>query len=300
MTRVTAPPTDRPKSYSAQGSALKVSPYERAASLLVSLLILVGAGVLLVFLLWLLTQIVPVVEPVPIVIEDVGGGTPDGVVGESMEIDSPDAEQIAQESELTEPQIEQTLDMIEAVVATQLADLTDPSLTEELESGGSGRQSGDGRQPGFGFGDGEPGLPRSMRWSILFPEGSTLAEYGKQLAFFKIELAAVAGDQVDYAFNLAKSKPDSRRGAASAEERLTFEWREGTLREADRSLLGRAGVDVTRRRIVQVYPPDVESKLAVLEKQFKGLDGGQIRKTRFGVRAAGAGYEFYVIDQTPL
>jgi hypothetical protein len=75
-------------------------------------------------------------------------------------------------------------------------------------------------------------------------------------------------------------------------------WRTGSLKEADRELLRRAGIVSGGRDILQFYPPEVEAQLAQAEKQHAGpRDVESIRKTVFGVRRAGDGYEFYVIEQ---
>jgi hypothetical protein len=75
-------------------------------------------------------------------------------------------------------------------------------------------------------------------------------------------------------------------------------WNSGVLQEMDRQLLEQAGITTRGRIIMQFYPPEQEQKLAELENaKAGGRSVKEIRKTMFGVRAAGTGYEFYVIDQ---
>ncbi|MBX3412732.1 MAG: hypothetical protein KF708_08595 [Pirellulales bacterium] len=294
------PATPRRRSAAARTSAqLKVSSYDTAAGWMISLLMLIGAAVASLFLIWLTSRIFVTQAPIPVLLEEIGGGAEDGVLGESMEIDAPDAEVISQESELTEPQIEQALDQITEVVATLQADLTPPAETDNVESGGGGKSHGDGRQVGRGSGKGEPGIPRAQRWEIFFQDGGTLESYARQLDFFKIELGVVGGtNQVQYAFRLAQPKPETRVGAAAEENRLYMTWRKGSLQQADQELVARAGLSSAGRLVVQFFPPETENVLANVERNFRGLEATKIRKTRFGVREAGAGYEFYVIDQT--
>jgi hypothetical protein len=301
VTTVAEPPTERPRGSTSAGGTLKVSAYDRVASLVIALVILLGATAACLLLIWLTNQIFASQKSVPVVFENIGGGVEDGVAGESMELDSPDPTEVAQESELTEPQLQETLPVIEEVIASQLAELADPALTEDLESGGGGSMHGDGRQPGLGSGAGEAGIPRAQRWQVYFSEGSTLDEYAAQLDFFGIELGVVRpGSPVEYATNLSKPKPDRRQGPRNAEQRLLFIWREGGLVDADRELLGRAGINTAGGDIVQFFPADVENQLAALEKSYRGLEPGQIRRTQFGVRSAGRGYEFFVMRQTRL
>lgn len=297
-----APTSAAPRRQSAaarRSTQLKVSRYDAAAGWIISLLILIGLAVASLFLIWATSRIFVTQAPVPVLLEEIGGGREDGVIGESMEIDAPDAEEIAQESELTEPQIEQALDQITDVVATLQADLTTPAESEDIESGGGGKSHGDGRQVGRGSGSGEPGIPRAQRWEIYFQDGGTLESYARQLDFFKIELGVVGGtNQVQYAFHLAQPKPDTRVGPAGDENRLYMTWRRGSLQQADQELVSRAGLSAAGRLVVQFYPPDTENLLANVERNFRGLEATKIRKTRFGVREAGSGFEFFVIDQT--
>lgn len=276
---------------------LRTSAYDMVSSLLIALLILVGLTVVALFLLWVTNQIFVRQAPVPVLLENIGGGREDGVIGESMELDAPDAEQIAQESELTEPQLQDSMAMITDAVATLQAELTDPAESDALESAGGGKMHGDGRQVGRGSGEGEPGVPRHQRWEIYFQEGGSLNDYAAQLDFFGIELGAVQAGQVQYASNLSKPRPDVRTGTGADEQRLYMSWRQGTLQQADRELLARAGINTSGKIIVQFYPPDTENQLAVLERDFRGLEATRIRKTRFGVQSSGGGYEFFVMDQ---
>ena len=51
------------------------------------------------------------------------------------------------------------------------------------------------------------------------------------------------------------------------------------------------------RVVCQFYPKDIENQLAVLEKQQMGSRAlRDVKRTVFGVRPAGRGFEFYVIE----
>jgi len=284
-----------------QEGGLTVSAYDRAASWLIALLILIGLAVGLMLFVWFTSKIFVHPKAVAVTIQQVGGGSETGVIGESKQIDSPNPQQVAQETDLREPEFQQALETVTATVASRKAQLADPSLTDPLEAKGGGRSQGTGSQVGRGSGDGPPGYPPAQRWEIRFAEGSTLEEYAKALDFFKIELGVVgATNQIVYVTNLAKSTPDQRTGGRDKEDRLYMSWRQGKLQEADRELASRAGLSAQGKVIVQFYPAEVEQQLLVLEKKFANRDASQIRRTRFGVRKAGAGFEFYVVDQTPL
>lgn len=280
---------------------LRVSRYDYASGMLLALLILLGLAVLLLFVLWISGRVFARPEPVPVVMEDVSGGREDGILGESLELDAPDAEEIAREAELPEPQVEKTLSLVDDAIAALQADLEDPALTEAIESGAKGKSTGDGRRPGLGSGDGPAGIPRYNRWEIYFQEGSTLESYAQQLDFFGIELGVVGGgNEVHYARKLANASPERYAGPSEAEKRLYMSWRQGDLKQADEALLRRAGIDAKGKIALQFYPPEIENRLAQLELAFAGRQASQIRKTRFGVRGQAGQHEFYVIDQAAL
>lgn len=307
-------PTAADRDHRAQD--LRVSPYDNVAGLLLTLLILLGMAVVLLFVVWLSSRVFAVHKAVPVVLEDVGGGgREDGVLGESLELDAPDADQISQEADLPEQAVENTLSRVSDAISSLSAELDDPLLTDEIETS-RGKSTGDGRRAGLGSGggtgngqgtgsgdgtgSGPGGIPRHKRWEIFFQEGETLEGYAQQLDFFGIELGVVGGGNVDYARRLAQPKPEQFAGASDAEQRLYMSWRQGGLKQADITLLKRAGIDAKGKIALQFYPPAVENQLAQLEAAFAGRHASQIRRTRFGVRGEAGRYEFYVIDQAPL
>ena len=118
--------------------------------------------------------------------------------------------------------------------------------------------------------------------------------------FFQIEIGVLSGaGQVVYLTNLTKAKPEIRTGPSKDDLRLYMSWRQGKMREADEELLRRAGVP-RAKHVLQFYSEVLEKSLLNLEVAFRGREPGTIRKTRFAIKKAGAGFEFYVTDQTPL
>lgn len=279
----TSPPTvsnDPPAP--SHGDLLKVSAYDRAASLLISLLVMVGLFVTILVVMWITTQVFnrPPAAEMFLVEEDTGLIDE----GDAYDIDEPGLDEL----NLAEPDIQDTLAAVTDAVTSVAATL------DAIDSAVSARgKGGDGRQRGAG------GLiPRWQRWEIRYAE-TTLESYLKQLDFFGIELAALGGGQpsIDYvAFE--RGRPVRRTAAADEkDERLYFIWQGGPFKEQDRGLLTQAGVPTTGRVICQFYPPSVENQLAILEQAQLGTrDLKQVRKTVFGVQAAGRGYEFYVLD----
>lgn len=269
---------------------LAVSAYERVASLVIALLILVGLLVGIMFLLWLTSRIFASQAAVPVTLEPVGEG---GGFGDETELD-PNVEKIGQEIEFEEPEFQDTLATIADAVADNAALLEDPTFSHQTGTS-KGGPVGDGRAPGFG--PGRPGKPR--HWEVIFLEGNTTGTYARQLDYFKIELGVLMpGNRVEYVKNLSNPRPERDSGAADAENRYYLTWQKGGLREADLELLTKAGVDPEGRPILKFIPPELESHLLQLERERAGKYADKVRATYFAIRGQGGGYEFFVRDQT--
>ena len=97
----------------AASATLKVSAYDRAASMVISLLVLVGAGVFCLLVGWLSSGIFHYQKAVPVVFEDLsGGGYENGVGTEGQHIEAPTESDIAAESDI----VDETPDTLSAVV----------------------------------------------------------------------------------------------------------------------------------------------------------------------------------------
>jgi hypothetical protein len=275
---------------------MRAGAYDVVASLLVALLFIVGLAVGSLFIIWLTNRLMFTQKPIPVeLVEFAGRG--DHAAGYARDMEPPGPEEL--EEEMYEPEVEATLEAVTDVVTTQTAALDSIATAAEATVKGSGGL-GDSRGPGP-EGEGRSDIiPPWERWEIRYTT-SGLAAYARQLDFFKIELAAAGGAPlVDYAFNLSKAKPDRRSGKPEDEKRMYMSWQNagGPLAAFDRQLLARAGISTSRRLVLQFYPRETELKLLQLEAEHaKGRDAREFLKTIFGVRTAGSGYEFFVIDQ---
>ena len=271
--------------------------------MLLALLILIGVVVFCLLMAWLGSRVFfPPLKSVPVRLEQVGGGMESGIVGESMQLDSPTPQDVAHESDLIEPEFQDTLKTVLDAVAIRQADLDTPAEAEQdTTARGGGQQIGTGNKPGYGSGPGKPGIPPHIRWQIHFDAGGTLDSYAKQLDFFQIELGVLDSKQVIYASKFSTPKPTTRTGpGGKSEKRLYFSWRQGKLREADHDLMRRAGIPTEGKTVLQFYSDDLEQLLLRLERDYRGVDASKIRRTVYGIRPQGKGYEFFVIDQTLL
>lgn len=271
---------------------LAVSTYDRAASMLIALIVLASFFVLLLFLLWLTNRAFRRPESYTTVTAGLSGHS-DQAFGAGHELEPPGAEELA---DLKTPELSDTFEDVQKAITSQMATLD--ILDDATDLSGPGRGPGDNRPLGPGDERSPDVIPRSQRWEVRFA-GTRLELYAKQLDHFGIELAAVGqSGTVDYAFALSKNTPNRKSGKAEAEKRMYMTWRGGKLKEADRTLLSMAGISTNDRITMQFYPVSTERKLATTELLYAdGRTIEEIRKTVFGVRSVGAGYEFHVINQ---
>lgn len=277
----------RPQTWTDSSYDLRVTAFDRAVSMLLALLILLGLCVIGLLIIWLtgrgrLTQ-----TAVPVVLQPIGeGGMP---LGSDLEINT---ETPGQQEELEQPLLRDALASVSDIVATRLADLDNPLMSDPDSLEASGPKGALVR----GQGTGGNGIRR--RWEIFFDRGHTIETYARQLDFFGIELGILlAGNQVQYVSGFSQPRPQVRVGPADAEKRFYLTWQRGDLQQADRELLARAGIDPGNRLILKFLPPEVEAKLAALERAYASGRADQISSTRFGIRREGNGFAFYVISQ---
>ena len=264
---------------------LKVSPYDRASSMLIALLILIGTAVALLFFIWLTGRVFykPSMSEILLLEEESGTQNPPGTA-----------------RDINEPGIEELNDLQEPDVKDQLAAVTDAvsSIAASLDAlegvvATRGKGMGDNRKRG----NGDDVIPRWQRWEIRY-DSTTLADYSKQLGFFKIELGVLGGGRpgVDY-LSFEGGSAKTRTVNDSEDDRLYFIWQGGKFRDQDRQLLAQAGVSTSGRVMCQFYSKELENRLANLEHRKKGDRAlKDIKKTFFGIRGSSNNYEFYVMD----
>ena len=289
---------------------LKVSPYERVASFLLAGVLLVVTTTVALLAVWLGNRLPPrpaALPVLPIIVDDEDGGYPEGVEGSTMELPGEITPYLGTGlEELDEPPVEQSLDLITGVVAARELTLADPVMREKWATGIGGTHGGPGDAPPLGEGGGNRGgVPRTIRWRIQFDEGGSVDDYARQLDYFQIELGVLATPtEVQYGSTFTGALT-RRAGAPDTEERLYFIWESGTRQEADRELLGRAGVDGAGKKVMQFYPAITENLLANVEDAYLKKNAPHrtikgVRRTFFSVVPDGGGYTFVVSKQTYL
>lgn len=273
---------------------------DTVASFLMSLLIIVGGLVLVLFIFWLTTNFSWESAPAGIMLEENIAGRGDHAAGFERDIEPPGSEEA---EVLSEPTLEKSLEAVSDVASTVAASIDSVSSDSDVSATGKNGK-GDSRPPGP-LGEGDDIVPRFERWELKF-QAKGLKPYSEQLDFFKIELACVGGNiaSVDYASGFSGS-PKKRSGTVEDEnklQRLFFMWRtDGPLRQFDTQLLGQAGVRTQGRLIIKYIPKDLENTLALAEKAYWESKGKksvkEIAKTIFESRPTSNGFEFAVIEQ---
>ena len=284
----------------AQGAKrMRTQKVDMVASLLMSLLVVVGMIVFLLFVVWLTQTFTWQAGDIKIEEERIAGRG-DHAEGFERDIEPPGAEEI---EPLTEPSLAETLEAVTDAATSVAASLDSLDSNAVATADGTGR--GDSRPPGP-LGEGDDIVPRFERWELKF-QAKGLKPYASQLDFYGIELACVGGGvpTVDYAFSLAET-PQKRSGTSESENklmRLYFMWRqEGPLKQFDRQLLEQAGVRTQNRQLLKFIPKPLEDQLAQAEMKYAIAAGHstvkEIAKTIFESQAsASGGYEFVVIEQ---
>lgn len=282
----------------------RVFRFDAAVSLLSALTVMAGLLLVLVGAAFLSDRVWRP-PPAPLQVEVAlreGDGLEEGMAGDNPELGegntvSPDTlsageENLAYDQTGTPSVFSQVID----AAGQQGADFDAPVLQRGAGGGGSGGLPGGTGLRGKGEGGGGT-LPRALRWSIVYGGNQSLENYAQMLDAFGIELGVVRGDRVTYVTGLSKGKPVVNR-SRSGEDRLFFIWKDAARKEADLQLLRKAGVATDSAVVAHFYPPALENRLALLEREFKQRDPKEITQTRFGVRRGSSGYEFYVLSQS--
>ncbi len=274
---------------------LTVNTYDRTATLLIALLILVGAAVSGLMVVFFATRQFPSMEPIPVV--PVEATSPNANQGLAEEPDPPGVEDAP---DLAEPQLQDTLDALTAAASTKEVLLSDEMLDAEKEAS-KGQGLGDSRMAGPG-GDGVvERVPRWQRWKIRF-EPDSAGDFARWLDYHKIELGVLGRDnQVHYAYELSSSSPKSRRDDPRQENRGYTSAADGPMPTLTNQLARKADIARHGSVVLLFYPFEVESLLYTSEKRYaeknQMRDVNKIRETVFTVTKARDQFTFEVLDQ---
>lgn len=284
---------------SEQAAKLSVSPYDRAATLIVTSLVTVGATVGCLALIFFANKYAS--TPTPLVIVPVEATSPTGNGGASTDPEppgSPDA------PELSEPQLGETLDALMSAdvlsaVATSDAVVADHTIEAAGQAAGRGNGLGDARQPGPGNDGVIERVPRWERWKIRF-EPDSADDFAAWLDEYKIRIGVLGRDNlVHVAWGFVGGRPtvEAKPPKDYAAWGQTIPA-DGPMPALTANLARECGIMAFGRIALLFYPWEVETLLYTLEKERnKSGDANKIRETVFTVIREGGGFKFAVIDQ---
>lgn len=299
MSRTTPPPSSteyRP------APVIRVTQYDQVSSWMMTMFAGLLCLCLVVVMIWISNQVPKAPEPVPVELLELPGGVEDGSPDETLRVDSPEPERAdASEAETVSEQseVEATLE-----TAVELSDAAAQQVQQQFDvgvqsTGKPGSAKGTGKRA-LGMGPGTAGFPREQRWFVRFGDRSSVEEYAKQLEFFHIELGTMLSDgRLAYLTKLNTPMPQIRYVQTGAnEKRLYMTWQGGERRGADAEIFKKAGITAEPDTpIFHFYPPELENRLAVLEKEYQNKTPKQIRRTYFSVESEGSGYRLRVTRQ---
>jgi hypothetical protein len=282
---------------------LSVSPFDRAASLVITSLVTVGAAVACLALLFFANKFTT--TPTPIAVVPVEATSPTGNNGFGTDPEPPG---VPDAPELSEPQLGETLDALMSVdvlsaVSASDAVVADRTIEAAGQAAGRGNGLGDARQPGPGNDGVIERVPRWERWKIRF-EPDSAEDFAAWLDQFKIRVGVLGRDnKVHVAWNFRGGAPVTE----AKEPKDYAAWgqtipADGPMPALTARLARDAGIMAFGRIALLFYPFEVEAVLYTLEKNEQEKrtgkhDPNKIRETVFTVTQAGEQFQFSVIDQ---
>jgi hypothetical protein len=271
-------------------SSMRTNKVEQVSSLLISIAVMLALAVGALFLLFLLSMNWTRPQEMTLEVERIAGRG-ENAAGTERDFDPPSVDEVEQ---LTEPALEQTMQMVNDAIAA-IASMDTIMASDAITGDRNGK--GDSRPPGP-EGEGVDGVHRGERWELKFTARDRKAYAG--------QLAAIGGGitSIDYATNLAKS-PKGRSGTRDQEKRLFFTYvTNNALMQYDKALLQAANVNIKERTVLKFIPKETEDQLAMAEKVYyidkrsKDFRISDIAKTIFECKASKSGkFEWVVIDQ---
>ncbi len=271
----------------------RVSSYDKLNAILLSLLMLFGLFVALLFFMWLSSNAaneLPVASEENFLIGDPGEEAPEGI---GNDLEEPGVEEFP---EVETPQLADALLAVTNSISTILA-------RNEMRDGNAAQM---GRGTGLGtLGGGGGGGHGRPSWNVEF-EAKDRNSYYQQLSFFKIEIGAIHKLN-NNVYRLADpagaaALRTSDRSTEKTNKTVLFSHRIRRLEEWDKDLLRKADLQNLDDFILgQVYPQPLINQLRGVETAYaksKGHEVAEVRATTFKVVPGGAGYQLEVTEQT--
>jgi hypothetical protein len=271
---------------------LTVNSYDRAATMVLASLILLGTAVVSLGVIFFANKFTSTVEPIAFV--PVEASSPNANQGFAQDPEPPGVEDAA---ELMEPQLQDTLDALTTMSLNE-ALLSDEAI-DAAEEAGKGAGLGDARQAGPG-GDGVvERVPRWERWKIRW-EPNSAVDFAKWLDQYKIRVGVLGRDnKVHAAWNFAGGNAQT----AAADPKEYAAWgqtvpADGPMPKLTSDLARQAGILAQGSIVLLLYPFEVEQVLWTMEQAKNPTkDPNKVRETVFTVIQGSGGFRFDIVSQ---
>lgn len=280
-----------PKRRSTKRYGLSTSSFERVASMLVALLLLIGTTVGVMVFIFLVRRFSPEIEQAILVPSTLRRGDPPK--GYADDIEPPGLETVSQD---LPPSLQDTLKELTNAISTKTAQLSTETFRGDPTTGhGSGL--GNKNYDGDGTGEGGDDPPKELRY-----EAASALDYAQMIDFFGGELAVLdpRSNKVYYAKNLAQGKPTTRE-APPGDKRFYFRASGPPIAPMELQLARNAGIMKPAGFIVVFYPDEVANDIYTKEQAMMRKNGykelADIDRTIFRVKKEGRTYVFSVEDQ---
>ena len=272
---------------------LKVNSFDRTATLLIALLVMVGIAVLGLCVVFFANKFATRIEPIMVVpMEATSANANQGLA------DEPDPPGVEDAPDLSEPQLQDTLEALTEAVTDNQAMLADQTIDAAAEAG-KGSGLGDSRQAGPG-GDGVvERVPRWERWKFRF-EPKSIGDFSAWLDQYKIMVGVLGSDNKVYVasgFSTGSPKIDSGDPIEYGRLGRTIPS-DGPMPALVKQLARKAGIASKGRHALLFFPFEVEAILYTKEHNHSGgRSANEIRQTVFTVLEKRGSYEFEVVEQ---
>ncbi len=272
---------------------LGVNAFDRVASLLVALLLLIGTTVAVLVIVFLFRRFSP--DIVPPKLDRIYKPRGEPPKGYAEDLDPPGLEDAPKD---IEPQLQDTLKELTNAISTKTAMLSNENFSAD-QAAGQGSGQGHKDYDGDGSGEGGNDPPKELRF-----EASSDLDYARMIDFFGGELAVLdtRANRVYYAKNLAQAKPATREGNPGDDKRFYFRSTGPPLAPIEVKLARKAGIMKANAYIVVFYPDEVAADLYAQEEAMMRKNGREaledVDRTVFRVNKEGRDYVFNVEDQT--
>lgn len=271
---------------------LEVNSFDRVSSLLVSLLVLVGVTVAVLFIIFLFRRFSPDEAPALLIPISKARGEP--VKGYEDEIQPPGLEDAP--SDLP-PELQDTLKELTNAISNKTAILAKENFSADSVAGQGGG-------PGNREYDGDGGEGGNAPIKELRFEARSDDDYAAMIDYFGGELAVldIKANKIRYAKKLGQPKPDTRIGEPGEEKRFAFRATGQPLAPIEVRLARKAGIMRAPSILVVYYPDEVTQQIYALEQAEMRKAGKttleEVDRTIYRVERDGRTYKFNVEEQT--